>query len=572
MGKVFTRKRLYSWHSWVGMHLGLILVAICVSGTVAVFTPELDDWLDPATTVEPPTADARKESLGSVIDGVRAAYPLARVRFARRGASADEPDTVTVAYSGRDVREVRVDPYGGEILAERTGLNLKSFVRIFHKQLFLVPSTIGFHGTLIVGALSFALLLAGITGLLALPHWRRAFFRLRLGRGRRTFTSDLHRLVGSWSLVVSIVLSLTGIWYLGEQIATTFDLVEHDPLRRVKTAEFEGLGDRLTPLSIDELIGRAQAEYPELQVTAISIPSAPGDPIGFVGSADTVLVRDAANAIALDPFTGNVVGMQRGTDLGLVARLNHTMDPVHFGTFGGIWTRWLFFLSGLALCVGIAFGTVLHASRTQKAARAGALKRSLWSASGLVTSLLLLLSALSGTGYLILPRLQGPSSERTLEAVGTAEVAGSSVHLFREDRGERPPALYVRFDDRSLPGCESLGLVTAGGEDPVDVGLVFGATRVRATPAIASADPRSLRLSGTTRSGEAFDVAFAAPEASGRTISAPPGIPLWTRLGILLFSLLIVLPTLAWLWCVRVPRRRTRAVSSSRETLVAVAR
>jgi len=41
---MLSRKRLYSLHAWLGLQLGLLLFIICFSGTVAVFTPEIDAW------------------------------------------------------------------------------------------------------------------------------------------------------------------------------------------------------------------------------------------------------------------------------------------------------------------------------------------------------------------------------------------------------------------------------------------------------------------------------------------------------------------------------------------------
>ena len=51
---LLSRKRLYAWHGWLGLHFGVLLYAICLSGTVAVFTPEIDVWLDPVRQVAVP--------------------------------------------------------------------------------------------------------------------------------------------------------------------------------------------------------------------------------------------------------------------------------------------------------------------------------------------------------------------------------------------------------------------------------------------------------------------------------------------------------------------------------------
>ncbi|MEM7198641.1 MAG: PepSY domain-containing protein [Planctomycetota bacterium] len=559
MSRTFSPKRLFAWHSWIGIHLGVLLLAICVSGTVAVFTPEIDEWLDPALTVEPPPAGAPKVGMGAVIRAVRQAHPLAEVTFGRREPGPHQTDVVSISYGRADSRTVHVDPYRATIVGERTGLTLKSFVRIFHKQLFLVSATVGFHGTLLVGLFALALLVAGLSGLCAFPDRWRALYRLRLHHGRRTLYSDLHRLAGSWSLIVACLLALTGIWYLGEQVGMSLDLVEHEPIAELEAPDHAGLGDRLRLLPVDDLIERAEALYPELEVRAVELPSRPGQAIGFRGPAEAVLVRDAANEIALDPFTGSVVTLRKGSARSVLDRLNHTMDPLHFGTFGGLTTRLLFLVSGLAICAGIVLGTVLYTRRMRSKARHQPFKRSLWSWSGALSSVALFVAALSGAGYLLIPTLRRPDGPQAVEAVGATHLAGCPVQLFRSagrpDRG----TLHVRFETDAIPNCTALQLATGDGEDAIALRLGLQGARGAATPELLAAAPASIRLVATTVGGHQLIAPFRPVAAEERVISAPPTIPTATRVGIALFSLLILLSAGIWLWHVRVPRRGNKA-------------
>src|SRR3546814_10964427 len=62
----------------------------------------------------------------------------------------------------------------------------------------------------------------------------------------------------------------------------------------------------------------------------------PGDPLMFIGQADAWLVRDTANAVALDPYNGEVLEVRRAEELDALERWVHTADPLHFGTFAGL--------------------------------------------------------------------------------------------------------------------------------------------------------------------------------------------------------------------------------------------
>ena len=54
-----TRKILYRVHSWLGLNLGLLAFVLCLTGTVAVFGPELTWLTEPALRVAPPPPDQR---------------------------------------------------------------------------------------------------------------------------------------------------------------------------------------------------------------------------------------------------------------------------------------------------------------------------------------------------------------------------------------------------------------------------------------------------------------------------------------------------------------------------------
>src|SRR5687767_14616523 len=67
---------LYRTHAWVGLLSGLFLIVICVTGSVAVFRPEIERAVDHRgldfTVI--PTGDA-KISAGRAAATARAAYP-----------------------------------------------------------------------------------------------------------------------------------------------------------------------------------------------------------------------------------------------------------------------------------------------------------------------------------------------------------------------------------------------------------------------------------------------------------------------------------------------------------------
>lgn len=62
-----------------------------------------------------------------------------------------------------------------------------------------------------------------------------------------------------------------------------------------------------------------------------------------------VLVRHRANAVWVDPATNEVLLTTDGRDMNLHQRIGEMADPLHFGYFGGYWTKIPWFLFGLLI-------------------------------------------------------------------------------------------------------------------------------------------------------------------------------------------------------------------------------
>jgi len=329
-------KTLFRWHGWLGLNLGLVLFIVCFSGTIAVFSHEIDWLLDPALRVERRDAPYDWEA---IVRGVERAYPLHRVTFVD---GPRHPGFAALAYAtAPDGTGVKfwVDPHTGEVRKRGSFWNVQRFFRSFHRRMF-VP---GGPGVALVSLFGIVLLLSVTSGFLFYRNWRRNLFRIRTS-SVKAFLTDLHRQTGVWTLVFSILIVVTSAWYLLEVFAPA----PPAPPPRIEEAQLRARGDVAPRRDLTELARRAEAEFPGFRVGDVLVGGG-ARPVEFRGQAGHWLVRDRANRVWADPSNGEILGVQRADGIGLYTRLSDTADPLHFGTFGGLWTQALWFALGLAL-------------------------------------------------------------------------------------------------------------------------------------------------------------------------------------------------------------------------------
>lgn len=362
---MLSKKRLFQLHSWLGLSLGWLLFVVCLSGTIAVFGPELDWLIDPTRRIDPSSSPHEQEpaSWEALHEAVVQAHPQAKVLAIEAPAAPYLAANALIAYGPQDFRLVFLNPSTAEVQGQGSLFNAKSFFRIFHKQFYMVPDGIGFHGTMLIGAFALILLVSVLTGMLFFKGWWKAIVRIRWHKGPRLLWSDLHRCLGAWVLLISLILALTGVYYWVEKAAEIAGAESISPAAEVHADYLVDHGPILDLLPIDTLVERAQTAFPEIRIDGVFPSVRTGDPFVVQGQASAKVVRSRANQVALNPYNGEVLEVRRGEQLSFLPRLIESVDPLHFGTFGGLATRVLWFVAGLILSFSILAGLLIHASR-----------------------------------------------------------------------------------------------------------------------------------------------------------------------------------------------------------------
>ena len=354
--KTWKASRLwFEVHSWVGLKLSIFMSFILITGTLAVFSSEMD-WLTHASMRVAPQPESARASWGEIYESARAAYPDWSFGYF---SEPIDPWFTALIYGDTPAghrRLIDIDPYTAEVKGDRGWLSFHRFFRNTHRHLMLPVQ----YGVPLVSLLSLLLLFSMATGLVVYKKFWKGFLRKPRTRNGRIFNGDLHRLLGLWTLWFIPVIALTGLFYLAESLgwrAPPFGSIEN-----AATAEI-----RLTGKDIDAMAQQARQVLPGLDIALMLPPDQPGDPLVFQGYTDgTWLVRPRASYVAFDPATGTVLGSHRSSNAGLHQRISEMADPLHFGYFGGLWTKTIWFIFGTALSALSITGIIIYGKRVAK--------------------------------------------------------------------------------------------------------------------------------------------------------------------------------------------------------------
>ena len=348
------RRTWFVWHSWIGLTAGLLMFVICWSGTVAVFSRDIDGLLDPRLSASSSVTVAWQ----LVHDKAQARYPAWRINQINAPLAPGHAVETLAEDEHGVLRRIYSDPANGNVLAATSYFNVQRFFRSLHMSLFIGELPVfGIPlGYLLVGLLSFVLFASAVTSLIFYRRFWRGLFRLSTAKGAKVFWSDLHKLSGLWSLWFLLVIAVTGIWYLVEWKAPDGP-PGPEPPQAVAGA---------SPLPIDRLVDHAQRSYPELRIRVVALYDLRNGLFEVQGQDGSWLLRDRGAKSWVNAFTGAALGVHRPAEVSAHARWIDTADPLHFGDFGGLFVKTIWFLFGLALSGLCLTGAYLQAKRQRR--------------------------------------------------------------------------------------------------------------------------------------------------------------------------------------------------------------
>ncbi len=194
---------------WVALALGLYIVMLSLSGSIAVFRREANLWFVPREV--PSTAGVRLTG-DDLQTAVREFYSDGTVVAVRESKRPERPASVLLDRNGK--RSDRLfDPYALKDLGDSYPpvLQAMEWLVDLHDNLLAGP-----EGRTVNGVGGMLVMFLIVTGLIIWwPGKRRMWRSLKVGKpeASRRFAFQLHNALGVWSFVMLLMWALTAVYF-----------------------------------------------------------------------------------------------------------------------------------------------------------------------------------------------------------------------------------------------------------------------------------------------------------------------------------------------------------------------
>jgi uncharacterized iron-regulated membrane protein len=352
------RSLVFQLHRYIGLFVGLILAIVGLTGSLLVFTHELDGIVI-------------QQQFGQVVTQ-KQTLPLSAIAAKIETAYRDRPDlkiaqfdlhphakTYRIRLIDKEDKhlEVFVNPYTGDILGDRSR-DSAFFSRVVELHYSLFAGNIG---TAIVGIVAFLVCLLSVTGAVLWPGWRKltAGFKIKWNAHPKRLNFDIHKVAGIVAAVFLFMTAISGFcWNFYEQAAPAIYALTLSP----KPAELKSSVATQTPIGIDEIVKISDAVLPGAITTFISVPTKP-DEVYHIYKKQLQDAQYFANSVEIDRYSGKVLRVNNSQTATLGDRILNAFVPMHYGTFWGLPSRILYVFVGLTPTILIVTGFVMYRYR-----------------------------------------------------------------------------------------------------------------------------------------------------------------------------------------------------------------
>lgn len=389
------RKFLNDIHLYAGLISGLIVIAVCLSGTIYVYNTEIRETADSEryfveAVGEKKTLDELKSQVETELNGEVASVNVFQdenrtVQFGVKMEGAERPTTYFV------------NPYSGEILAnnsEKTGTEeFMGYMFSLHRWLLLneieepiMESMTNMElGRFINGVATLLFLLGVITGIFIwfpqkVKNWKQGL-KIKWSGNWKRVNHDLHNTLAFYSLLFLFIMAVTGPfwsyqWYK-EGWQKTFDTYQA-PKGENPAGPRGGQGGSPQEkpevevavaqvfISLDQVVATSNTELDYNGNLRISLPNKPGADLSVSKSRTGFFAKAGADQLTLNPSTLEIKEAKLFSDLSVRQQIGRSVKSLHTGEIFGQFTKFIWFVACLIATSLPITGTLIWWNKRKK--------------------------------------------------------------------------------------------------------------------------------------------------------------------------------------------------------------
>lgn len=395
------RKLINDVHLWMGLSSGLILIVVCFTGTVYVFSTELTERAAPhlykveaAPGAQPLPVDSLLAKVAAETGGKVSSVTIPEAsnrtyRFAVKTTADTTPRSGTTYM---------VNPYTGVIVGNSKEKNgTKAFMSTMfslHRWLLLDkvkrPIISGVEnrklGSWITGWATILFTLGCITGLVIwfpqkVKYWRQGL-KIKWNAGWKRINHDLHNTLAFYALFFLLLMGLTGPqwsfdWYRTGLQKTMGTYKPNDKAKGTKQKDGSKGGPKAkqenkdtvaiaAELSIGELIKKADAELSYAGDYTVNLPAKGETSMGISKNKTGFFAPAAGDKITLNSISGKVEKKEIFSAKPFNERIAGSIKALHLGNVYGTFTKILYFIACLIATTLPITGTLIWINKMKK--------------------------------------------------------------------------------------------------------------------------------------------------------------------------------------------------------------
>jgi uncharacterized iron-regulated membrane protein len=386
------RKFLNDIHLYAGLTCGLIVIAVCLSGTIYVYNTEIREWADSERYFveqqgERKSLDELKTQLETELKGEVATVNVFQVenRSVQFGVKTEGEERPVTYF---------VNPYSGEILAnnvEKTGAEeFMGYMFSLHRWLLLdkigEPMLESMSnqelGRFINGVATLLFLLGVMTGIFIwvpqkTKNWKQGL-KIKWDANWKRVNHDLHNTLAFYSLIFLFIMAVTGPfwsyqWYK-EGWQKTWDIYQAPqagggqggPRSEKAPESAESIPAERLVFSLDQVVSAGNSQLPYEGNLRITLPNEPDGEIALSKSRTGFFAKAGADQLTLDPASLELKEAKLFSDLSVRQQIGRSVKSLHTGEIFGQFTKFLWFVACLIATSLPITGTLIWWNKRKK--------------------------------------------------------------------------------------------------------------------------------------------------------------------------------------------------------------